>query len=414
MSDADAFERCIAAGGVAVFPADTVYGLACDPTNAAAVERLYGLKRRPLDKPSAVMFFDLEAALAALPELGERTRWAFRALLPGGVSFVVPNPRGRFPLACGADKSTLGIRVPTAAQFAGVRRPVLQSSANLAGGSDPVALGDVPAEIRAAADLVIDGDVLPGTPSTVIDLRDYELGGEWQLLREGAVPFAKVAQALGAQFHFDPASYLELMRAEVPRYDELQDEVVSASGSGARRILELGTGTGETARRLLDRHPEAVLVGIDASGAMLERARGVVPHDRAQLSVSRLEEPLPVGPFDLVVSALSVHHLPGRAKAELFARVASVLAGGGRFVLGDVVESGGVVERGGVVEPGEVVEPGDVVDPADALAAPTPLTPGYDFPSRVEEQLQWLAEAGLRARVSWSAGDLAVIVADVD
>ena len=78
MSDAQAtaFERCMAVGGVAVFPADTVYGLACDPANRLAVERLYRLKRRALDKPSAVMFFDLELAFVALPELGPRTRTA--------------------------------------------------------------------------------------------------------------------------------------------------------------------------------------------------------------------------------------------------------------------------------------------------------------------------------------------------
>ena len=57
-------------GGIAVFPADTVYGLACDPSNRIAVERLYGLKRRSLSKPSAVMFFSLDVAFDALPELG--------------------------------------------------------------------------------------------------------------------------------------------------------------------------------------------------------------------------------------------------------------------------------------------------------------------------------------------------------
>ena len=83
MSSADsaAFERCLAVGGIAVFPADTVYGLACDPGNRIAVERLYTLKRRPLDKPSAIMFFDLELALESLPELGERTHEAMRRLL---------------------------------------------------------------------------------------------------------------------------------------------------------------------------------------------------------------------------------------------------------------------------------------------------------------------------------------------
>ena len=100
--DAQTFARCMRVHGVAVFPADTVYGLACEPDAPEAVERLYRLKGRPPDKPAAVMFFDVELALEALPELGERTRSALRALLPGAVTLLLPNPAGRFPLAGGA------------------------------------------------------------------------------------------------------------------------------------------------------------------------------------------------------------------------------------------------------------------------------------------------------------------------
>jgi L-threonylcarbamoyladenylate synthase len=193
---AQAFERCMAAGGVAVFPADTVYGLACDPANRVAVERLYLLKRRSLEKPAAVMFFDLAVALDALPELGARTREGLTQLLPGGVTLLLPNPAERFPLACGSDPQTLGIRVPQAAQLAGVRRPVLQSSANRAGGEDPRRLEEVPELLRSAADLVIDGGELPGTPSTVIDLRRYGEDGSWAVIRPGAVGEDEVSAAL--------------------------------------------------------------------------------------------------------------------------------------------------------------------------------------------------------------------------
>ena len=100
-SDAEAFERCLGVGGVAIFPTDTVYGLACDPGNRFAVERLYLLKRRSPSKPSAIMFFDLELALVALPELGPRTRAALERLLPGALTALLPNPAGRFSLASG-------------------------------------------------------------------------------------------------------------------------------------------------------------------------------------------------------------------------------------------------------------------------------------------------------------------------
>lgn len=186
------------------------------------------------------------------------------------------------------------------------------------------------------------------------------------------------------QFHFTPERYLELMHREVPRYEELQDEVARATEGGrVDQILELGVGTGETSRRVLARHPGARLVGIDASAAMLGEAH----LDGADLRVSRLEEPLPEGPFDLAVSCLAVHHLDGAGKRDLFRRIADTLAEDGLFVLGDVV----------------VPE-----DPADAV---TPCTPDFDLPDRIGDQLGWLAAAGYEAATSWVRGDLAVLTA---
>jgi L-threonylcarbamoyladenylate synthase len=388
VSDAEAFERCMSVGGIAVFPADTVYGLACHPDEKAAVQRLYTLKRRNFAKPSAVMFFDLELALAALPELGPRTREAMARLLPGPLTLLLPNPAGRFPLACGSDPSTLGLRVVAVQRLEGVRWPVLQSSANRAGGPDPRRLDEVPELIRRSADMLVDGGELPGTPSTVVDLREYETDGAWEVVRAGAVTEEELVPILHGQFHFDPATYLQMMLDEVPGYSRLQEELVAASGSGAASVLELGTGTGETARHLLERHPDARLVGIDVSERMLSVARGSLPSERVELRAARIEDPLPEGPFDLVASALCVHHLSGPAKADLFARVLAVLRPGGRFVLADVVLPD---------------------DPADARA---PLTPGFDRPSPLADQLRWLGDAGFDAEVVWADRDLAVVVAD--
>lgn len=196
----EAFAACVAGGGVVVFPADTVYGLACSPEDAAAVSRLYALKGRSERKPSAVMFFAVEPALAALPELGRRTRVLLERLLPGAVTALLPNPDQRFPLACGEDLGTLGLRVPAppeaAAWLADVDVPVLQSSANLAGGLDPRRLADVPPAIRLGADLVVDGGELPGTPSTVVDLRRFEAVGEWVVVRAGALAEEAIAEAV--------------------------------------------------------------------------------------------------------------------------------------------------------------------------------------------------------------------------
>jgi tRNA (cmo5U34)-methyltransferase len=192
------------------------------------------------------------------------------------------------------------------------------------------------------------------------------------------------------QFHFDPESYLANIREEVAGYDELQERVAAATASvDARRLLELGVGTGETACRVLALHPRARLTGIDSSAAMLERARAELPADRVEeLAVARLGDRLPAGPFDLVFSALVVHHLDAARKRDLFGRVAAELRPGGRFVLGDVV----VPER-----------------PADAAI---PLTPGFDLPDRADDQLTWLEAAGLCARLVWADRDLAVLTGD--
>jgi tRNA (cmo5U34)-methyltransferase len=190
-----------------------------------------------------------------------------------------------------------------------------------------------------------------------------------------------------SQFHFDPASYPALIREDVARYDELQEETARATeGVAATAILELGTGTGETARRVLGRHPGARLVGIDESETMVAVAREQLPE--ADLRVQRLEDPLPAGPFGLVFSALAVHHLDAAGKRDLFARVAAVLAPGGRFVLADVIV------------------------PEDPAEARIPLSADYDLPDRLDDQLAWLATAGFEPRATWVAGDLAVIAAD--
>jgi tRNA (cmo5U34)-methyltransferase len=186
------------------------------------------------------------------------------------------------------------------------------------------------------------------------------------------------------QWHWDPETYLENMLAEVPSYIDLQAETAKAAEDvPAAAILELGIGTGETAKRVLAAHPDAVYTAIDSSEEMLERARAVVAS--ADLRLARLQDPLPDGPFDLVVSALAVHHLDGPGKQDLFRRVARVLSPGGTFVLADVV----VPER-----------EEDVVTPIDGV---------YDLPSSADDQLQWLRDAGLDAETVWSYKDLAVL-----
>jgi L-threonylcarbamoyladenylate synthase len=192
----EALERCVAEGGVAVFPADTLYGLGCDPSSAAAIERIHALKGRDEGKSSAVMFFAPLAMRELLATLGPRTRDALGALLPGPVTLVVDNPQGRYPLACRDRPERLGIRLVDG-PLAGARCPLFQTSANRSGEPAPSRFAQIGADILAGADLAIDGGELLGTPSTVVDLTALDSDASWSVLREGAMGADQVAVRLG-------------------------------------------------------------------------------------------------------------------------------------------------------------------------------------------------------------------------
>ena len=191
----------MAVGGVALFPSDTVYGLATEPESEEGVRRLYALKRRPPGQPAAVMFFDLELALAALPELGPRTAAALPRLLPGGVTLLLPNPARRYPLACGPHPETPGPARARPDRRAGAagrgalaaaavqRQPLRRTRRAPAGGRARRASG-------AGVDVQLDAGELPGVASTVVDLTGLRGGGPFRVVREGALSAESVAQAL--------------------------------------------------------------------------------------------------------------------------------------------------------------------------------------------------------------------------
>ncbi len=188
---------------------------------------------------------------------------------------------------------------------------------------------------------------------------------------------------------WDPDEYSSSIRTWIHDYDELQDQVAHAtSDRSATSILDLGVGAGETAKRALEIHQGARLVGLDSSPEMLRGAAQALPNDRVILLEHDLADPLPDQPFDLVISALAVHHLEGQRKAKLFRDIAGRLQPGGRFVMGDVVI------------------------PDNPAAALIENEDGYDFPSSIEDLLGWLSEAGLSPELTWVCKDLAVIKAD--
>lgn len=176
-----------------------------------------------------------------------------------------------------------------------------------------------------------------------------------------------------ARFHWKPDSYLDLIRSEVPRYDELQDAAIAAIPFVPERVLELGMGTGETTRRLIEAYPEAWVIGLDSSPDMVFRAREA--YDDVQLA--RMEDPLPDGPWDLVIGVLSIHHLRVEQKKELFRRVREHSRA---LVIGDIVKAEKQV---------------------------TPIDADYDFPENAADLASWSG-----GEVKWQADDLAVIAAN--
>jgi len=188
-------ELCIAAGGVALFPADGLYGLACDPLNPAAIDRIHRIKGREDTKPSAVLYFSPLAMRELVEDLGPRTQEAIGALLPGPVTLVVVNPQRRYPLACREDPERLGVRL-IGGPLAGAMCPVVQTSANRSGEPAPASFTDVAKEIRAEVDVAIDGGELTGLPSTVVDLTAFEENGEWTILRQGGLAEGDLAASL--------------------------------------------------------------------------------------------------------------------------------------------------------------------------------------------------------------------------
>jgi len=190
-----ALERTVAAGGVAIFPADGLYGLACDPLNPAAVERIHGLKGRDEGKPSAVLYFSPLAMRELLASVGGRTREAIGALLPGPVTLVVANPGHRYPLACREDPERLGIRL-IGGPLAGAWVAILQTSANRSGEPAPHRFAEIDPDLVEAVDLAIDGGELTGAPSTVVDLTELDTTGSWRVLRSGAMAATAIKRAL--------------------------------------------------------------------------------------------------------------------------------------------------------------------------------------------------------------------------
>ena len=191
----EALESCVASGGVAIFPADGVYGLCCDPIDSSAIERIHLIKGRDEGKSSAVLYFSPLAMRELVAGLTSRVADAVGQLLPGPLTLILPNPDRRYPLACREDPERLGVRLLDG-PLAGMSLPVFQTSANLSGSPPASGFHEIEPSILQQVDLAIDGGRLQGEPSTVIDLTEFEAEGKWEVLRVGAVASETVSAQL--------------------------------------------------------------------------------------------------------------------------------------------------------------------------------------------------------------------------
>jgi L-threonylcarbamoyladenylate synthase len=181
----------IRAGDPVLLPFDTVYGLAAGP-DEESTRRLYALKGRTAQQPTALVAHDPQSLVESIPELETEL------LLRGPFTLIVPNPARRFPWLTGTSPDTIGLRLPeltgVAAEVLAAVRVLAATSANHPGGADPMSFDEVPADIREAAGAAVDGGELPGTPSTVVDLtRPHP-----RIVREGAVSAAETLRRLEA------------------------------------------------------------------------------------------------------------------------------------------------------------------------------------------------------------------------
>jgi tRNA (cmo5U34)-methyltransferase len=201
--------------------------------------------------------------------------------------------------------------------------------------------------------------------------------------------------------HFDEwaARYDAEIRKQVPRYDEIQETVVSLLAlRPPHRVLDLGVGTGVTALRILEALPEARVVGLDVSQEMLGRARQRLRAHRRRVTLrpANISAPEIDGLYDAIVSVLAVHHLWADEKRHLFSRLWEHLSPGGILVVADAFRHAS----------DRLLELYDYPRPED------PHEAEHDHLDTTADHLDWLQAAGFASvDVAWKYEDVGVVVA---
>ncbi|HXY10158.1 MAG TPA: L-threonylcarbamoyladenylate synthase [Terriglobales bacterium] len=186
----------IRAGEVLGMPTDTFYGLAADPFNLRAVDRVYDIKSRSRDKPLSLLIESVDQAEELCKPLPEEFYLLARRYWPGPLTIIV-KAASRLPLKVTAKTGNVALRVPSAkiplAVVGAAQIPITATSANLSGESECTTAEAVREQLRGRISIIVDGGTSPReVASTIVDLTDEE--ARWRVLRDGAIPSQEISE----------------------------------------------------------------------------------------------------------------------------------------------------------------------------------------------------------------------------
>jgi tRNA threonylcarbamoyl adenosine modification protein (Sua5/YciO/YrdC/YwlC family) len=187
-------------GSVVGMPTDTFYGLAVDPYNLHAVERVYEIKERGRHKPLSLLIESVEQAEELAHELPDEFFLLAEKFWPGPLTIIV-RAAPRLPLKVTANSGNIAVRMPDSAVALAVLRalkcPITATSANLAGAVECTDAAAVVDQMGERVQLVVDGGTTPrSVPTTIVNLTE---DGRWELQREGAIAMSEIEDLLGDQ-----------------------------------------------------------------------------------------------------------------------------------------------------------------------------------------------------------------------
>ncbi len=185
----------IRSGEVLGMPTDTFYGLAADPFNLRAVDKVYEIKTRSRHKPLSLLIESTDMAAELAKDLPDEFYALARKFWPGPLTIIV-KAGSRLPLKVTANTGNVALRVPNAkiplAVVTAAAIPITATSANLSGASECTSAEQVREQLHGRLNIIVDGGTSPrDVASTIVDLTDQM--ARWRIIRDGAIPADQIS-----------------------------------------------------------------------------------------------------------------------------------------------------------------------------------------------------------------------------